>query len=196
MSTPEEILTFWFGADSDSPLENAEAWWKSDEEFDRTIRERFAEDHAEIAGRRREGWLEEPRSALAYIIVLDQFSRNMFRGEAEMFAQDDQAVEAALAARREAFDEEVSPVERVFFYMPLMHAEDEELQELSVALFDELRRAAPEELREPLDNNYEFAVKHADVVREFGRFPHRNEVLGRDSTPDERAFLEEHGRGF
>lgn len=196
MSTPEEILNFWFGSDPDAPLENAEAWWKSDEEFDRKIRERFAEDHAEIAGRRREEWLEEPRSALAYIIVLDQFSRNMFRGEAEMFARDDQAVEAALAARRASYDQEVGPVERVFFYMPLMHAEDEELQELSVALFDELRRSAPDDLREALDNNYEFAVKHADVVRRFGRFPHRNDVLGRESTPEEEKFLDEHGRGF
>ena len=195
MTTPDEILEFWFGP-SDDPFERAEAWWTADAAFDDEIRERFEEDVERAVAGKLDDWRETPKGAVAFVILVDQFSRNIYRDTAGMFANDGLALEASLEAIDRGFDEELAPIERQFLYMPLMHSEDPEIHERSLELFDRLREEAPAEQREGFDNAYEFAVKHAEIIDEFGRYPHRNEVLGRESTEEEAAFLEEHGRGF
>ena len=195
MTTPDEILEFWFGP-SDDPFERSEAWWTADPAFDDEIRERFEEDVERAVAGKLDEWRETPKGAVAFVILVDQFSRNIYRDTAGMFANDGLALEAALEAIDRGFDEELEPIERQFLYMPLMHAEDPQIHERSLELFDRLREEAPAEQREGFDNAYEFAVKHAEIIDEFGRYPHRNEVLGRESTEEEAAFLEEKGRGF
>lgn len=199
MATPHEILEFWFGPDADQPLERAEKWFQPDDEFDREIRERFEDDVERAAAGEYDSWRQTPRGSLAYIILLDQFTRNIYRDSPKAFAHDSRTVEATLEGIERDFDEELEPVERAFFYMPLMHSEDPEVQETSLEMFDRLRKSAPEEdqrVKSTVQSNYDFAVKHAEIIDRFGRYPHRNEVLGRESTDEERAFLEERGRGF
>lgn len=171
------VLAFWF-ADS-------ARWWKKDPAFDAEVRDRFMALHQAIERGERENWLEAATGTLAYVIVLDQLSRNMFRGSARMFASDPKARAAARRALERGDDANLSPEERTFLLMPLMHSEDIADQNRSVALF---AHAAPEQLR--------FAEQHRDIVRRFGRFPHRNALLGRESTPEEREFLKQPGSSF
>ena len=177
LPTSEDVLAFWF-ADSGR-------WWKKDVAFDAEVRERFLALHEAIDRGEREDWLESPRGALAYVIVLDQFSRNMFRGTARSFASDARARAAALRAVEGGDDRTLSGDERMFVYMPFMHSEDLADQDRSCALFAACR---PDHLR--------YAELHRDVIRRFGRFPHRNVILGRASTPEERKFLEQPGSSF
>jgi len=144
----------------------------------------------------RENWLDEPRGRVAYVIVLDQFSRNMFRGTARMFEGDRQALAAAVEGVARHDDAALTVNERSFLYMPYMHSEDIDMQDRSVALFKELAESAPSELRGSLVAAVQYAEKHREVVARFGRFPHRNTVLGRASTPAEQAFIAEPGSGF
>ncbi len=195
MATPDEILDFWFGT-GDDPFERSELWWKADAEFDTEIERRFGATLERATAGECDEWRETPRGTLAFVIVLDQFSRNIHRETPEMYVNDELALETALEAIDNGVEAGLEPIERQFLYMPLMHAEDRAVQQRSVELFDRLCREAPDEQREAFENSYEFAVKHAEIVEEFGRFPHRNEILGRESTDEERAFLDEHGRGF
>lgn len=135
-------------------------------------------------GAKAEVWLAHPRYALALIIVLDQFSRNIYRDEARAFAEDGHALDAARTALRRRFDLLCAAKERAFFYMPFLHAEDLETQEQSVAIF---------KARLPGSSNLPFAIEHFEIIRRFGRFPHRNRLLGRSSTPEEIAFLKAGG---
>lgn len=177
LASMDAVLAFWF-ADS-------ARWWKKDPAFDAEVRDRFTALHQAIERGERESWLETATGTLAYVIVLDQLSRNMFRGTARMFASDPRARAAVRRALERGDDAELSPDERAFLFMPLMHSEDIADQDRSVALF---AHASPEQLR--------FAVQHRDIVRRFGRFPHRNALLGRESTPEERAFLMQPGSSF
>ena len=174
----DEVLEFWFA--------DPARWWKKDPAFDAEIRSRFSELHELIERGEQEDWRKAPRGALAYVIVLDQFSRNMFRGTARMFASDARAIAAARAAIEGGDDQALDPAERTFLYMPFMHSEDHADQERSVALFQSL--SAPDQVR--------YAEQHRDIVRRFGRFPHRNELLGRASTPEELEFLTQPGSSF
>jgi uncharacterized protein (DUF924 family) len=196
MTSADEVLDFWLGSDESSPFSQAPKWWKKDAALDQEITQRFGALHEAIARGEQEDWRESPRSLVAYTIVLDQFSRNMFRGDPRSFAYDTLAQRSSLEAMRRGLDLPLSPVERVFLYMPLMHAEDRSLQDQSVIAFATLATAAPEEMRAQLDNNSRFAVLHRNIVVRFGRFPHRNAVLGRWSTPEELAFLKEPGSSF
>jgi uncharacterized protein (DUF924 family) len=171
------VLAFWF-ADSTR-------WWKKDPAFDAEVRNRFMALHEGIERGEHENWLETPTGTLAYVIVLDQLSRNMFRGSARMFASDAKARAAARRALERGDDADLSPEERTFLFMPFMHSEDIADQDRSVALF---ANAIPDQLR--------FAEQHRDIVRRFGRFPHRNGLLGRESTPEEREFLMQPGSSF
>ncbi len=174
----DDVLSFW--------MSDPARWWKKDPAFDEQIRERFLALHEAIDRGEHEGWLDTPRGALAYVIVLDQFSRNMFRESPRAFASDPRA-RAATKRALERGDDRALPVdERVFLYMPLMHSEDLADQERSVELFGAL--GAAEQLR--------FAQVHRDIVRRFGRFPHRNGPLGRTSTPEEIEFLKGPGSSF
>lgn len=195
MSRIDEVLDFWFGS-GDDPFERAEKWWEAGEEFDAEIERKFGSDIERVAAGQLDVWLDTPRGTLAYVTVLDQFSRNIHRDAPEMYAHDELALQTAVDAIERGDDEQLEPIERQFLYMPLMHAEDREIQRRCLELFDQLRSDAPDEQREAFDKAYEFAVTHAEIVEKFGRFPHRNEILGRESTDAERAFLDEHGRGF
>jgi len=177
LPTSEEVLAFWFADPARS--------WKKDPAFDAEIRERFIALHEVIDRGEREDWLETARGALAYVIVLDQFSRNMFRGTARSFASDARARSAARRAVERGDDRALSDDERPFLYMPLMHSEDLADQDRSCALFAASR---PDHLR--------YAEHHRNIIRRFGRFPHRNVLLGRASTPEEEEFLKQPGSSF
>ena len=193
------ILQFWFG-DVDqlgrSDVQHSRRWFMKDEAFDREIADRFGETYADVRGGLREAWLDEPRGRVAYVIVLDQFSRNMFRGKARMFEADRQALAAAVEGVARHDDAQLSVNERSFLYMPYMHSEEIGMQDRSVALFTELAADAPSELRGSLAAGLQYAQKHRETIARFGRFPHRNTVLGRGSTPAELAFIAEPGSGF
>lgn len=198
----EEVLSFWFdGADAAdaSPATLARAvqrWFQPDPAFDAAIAQRFGPVvEAALAGA-LDGWRQQPASWLALLIVLDQFPRNIRRGSADAFAGDARAQRIALAGLDAGFDRALAPLQRVFAYLPLEHAEDAALQARSVALFDALRGEVDAALRPTFDVFHDYAEQHREVIDRFGRFPHRNAALGRVSTPDERAYLATPGAGF
>lgn len=183
----DEVLAFWFGA---PPHEERACWFRKDPAFDAEIRLRFGESIETALGG---GWPDAggtPHGSLALVLLLDQFTRNAFRDSPRAFAGDARALATSTAAVASAQDRELDKYERWFLYMPFEHAEDRATQERAVALF----RALAAETGEP--GNLEWAEKHAAVVRRFGRFPHRNAILGRVSTPEEIAFLQEQGSRF
>lgn len=195
----EALLSLWFGPpgpDGRADDAHRRRWFVKDEAFDAELRERFLADHAAIVARRREDWLATPRGRLAYVIVLDQLSRNMFRGTAGMFAHDAQARAAAIAGIDRGDDAHLHPDARGFLYMPLMHSEQLADQDRCVALYTALRDAAEPAHRAGAESSLKFAVMHRDIIARFGRFPHRNALLGRASTPGEEAFLKEPGSSF
>ncbi len=198
MTAPDDIIEFWYGADPDKPLENARSWFKKDDAFDREIEQRFGPTLARAESGELEDWRETPRGRLAYIIVLDQFSRNVYRGEPEAFRNDPQALDATLEGIDLKHDEALEPQHRWFFCMPLMHSESPEIQQMSLQKYRELARleGLSESMRDALENAYDFAEQHADIIEEFGRYPHRNDVLGRESTEAEQTYLEQDDAGF
>jgi uncharacterized protein (DUF924 family) len=184
MSSPQEVLDLWFGREGEEGYgEFREAWFNRDPEFDREIRDRFEPVYEQAAAGRLDHWKSEARSCLALIVVLDQFPRNMYRGDARMYAADEKAREAARHAVEHAYDRELSPYGRLFMYLPFEHSEELDDQRLSVELF---RGLATEMGSEDLLG---YAVRHLEIVERFGRFPHRNEILGRRTTPEETKFL-------
>jgi len=196
---PAAVLSSWFGtqnADGRAADATAARWFKKDPAFDQTLRERFGALHEAIVNGQREAWLETPQGALAYIIVLDQFSRNMFRDGPGMFAADDQALAVAKAAIDQGWDRQLALAERTFLYMPLMHSEQLADQDRCVELFASLRDELDGAARERVGQNHHYAVMHRDIVAQWGRFPHRNALLGRESTPEEIAFLKQPGSSF
>ncbi len=186
-----EVLAFWFGEPGSAGHGEARpAWFRKDPAFDAAIRERFLALHARAALGECDRWRDEPGPLLALIVVLDQFSRNLYRDDPRAFSQDAQALACAQLMLDRRWDEERLPVERQFAYLPFEHAEDLAMQDRSVALFTALE-AFPE-----TKGLAEWAERHRAIVRRFGRFPHRNAALGRSSTPAEAAFLKEPGSGF
>jgi uncharacterized protein (DUF924 family) len=190
-TNPEEVLAFWFGREGEEGYgEFREVWFARDPNFDREIRGRFEGVYEKAAAGGLEFWKEEARSCLALIVVLDQFPRNMFRGDTRMYATDGLALAAARHAIEQAYDRELARFQRVFVYLPFEHSEDLENQRLSVELF---HRLAEETGQEDL---LIYAVRHLKIIERFGRFPHRNEILGRRTTPEEAEFLKEPGSSF
>ena len=181
-----DVLDFWFGA-SDSPERGRprKAWFQKSEPFDSEIRRRFLATWEQAARGELERWLATPLASLALVIVLDQFPRNMFRGTARAFSSDSPALAAAGSMIEREFDRVLSPVERSFAYLPFVHTEDLAAQRRSLALF------------QALDPEYiESARRHYEIIARFGRFPHRNAVLGRESTAEEIEFLRLPGSSF
>lgn len=172
------ILIFWF--EETKPHQ----WFRRDAAFDESVRARFGAHHAAAAAGDLDNWMESADTALARIIILDQFSRNIYRDEPLAFAQDDLALAAARDAVAKEFDQTVEPRKRAFFLMPFMHAEDANVQDESVQLF--ISRGCGED-------NAKHARQHRDIVKRFGRFPHRNKVMVRTSTPEETQFLKDGG---
>jgi len=174
--TPQDIIAFWRAAGPDR-------WYAKDEAFDAEIRERFGAVHAEAVAGRLDRWAETPEGALALLILLDQFSRNLHRGSARAFAADTRAREIAEAALGRGHDRAVPQEMRPFLYLPFMHSESLADQERSVVLFHAI----------PGRENLPYALDHRAIIRRFGRFPHRNAALGRHTSPAEAAFLESGG---
>jgi uncharacterized protein (DUF924 family) len=195
----ERVLSFWLGeldAHGMCSAERSARWWAKDPALDAAIRAEFGPTLAAIMAGEHQEWLDTPRGRLAYVIVLDQFSRNIHRGTAQAFAGDERALLVALDAIDHEIDRALREQERVFLYMPLMHSESFVCQERCVSLFRTLCAGASDPLRALLTSNLDFAIRHRDVVAAWGRFPHRNEVLGRQSTEAELAFLQQPGSSF
>jgi uncharacterized protein (DUF924 family) len=189
---PQDVLDFWFGdgLQQDWPSENLDLlWFGGGAAQDDTIRQRFGALVESALGGGLTEWEPDSSTRLALLIVLDQFSRNAHRGQARAFAGDSRAQQLVLAALAAGEDENLARVGRVFLYMPLMHAEDLALQERCVACFTALHRNSPPALRQTLAGNLHFAIEHRDTIQRFGRFPHRNAALGRDSSAEEVRFL-------
>jgi len=174
----QSVLDFWFHGS-----EERKEWFQKDPAFDGEIRARFLPLYEEAARGALAAWKHSPRECLALIILLDQFPRNMFRGDARTYATDALALDAARHAVASGYDRSLSEIERTFVYLPFEHSENLADQEEALRLFSG-------------QANYEWARKHWEIVRRFGRFPHRNAVLGRQSTPAEIEFLKEPGSGF
>jgi uncharacterized protein (DUF924 family) len=188
----EQVLDFWF-ADAAAGPEAAERrqriWFSGGEAFDQRCSDGFSQTLAAATRGRLDHWKTSPRGRLALIVLLDQFSRNIYRGTAAAFAQDAQALALCREGIELGHDMQLSPIERTIFYMPLEHAEDWDIQALSVRQFEALAAQGPAPLRTLLQANVDYVHKHRDIIETFGRFPHRNTVLGRQSTPEEEAYL-------
>ncbi len=174
------ILNFWF-KEIDQSL-----WWEKDEIFDQEITERFAHIHEQAAQGELFEWRFTPQGALAEIIILDQFSRNMFRDTPRAFVYDGMALILSQEAIAAEFDRELSTEENSFLFMPFMHSESKMIHELALALYQ----------RNGIQDNLDYEIKHKAIIDRFGRYPHRNEILGRESTPEEIEFLQQPGSSF
>lgn len=179
--TKSEILSFWF--EETQPKQ----WFQVNEDFDQEIRDRFLVSYDMAQQGMCDGWQRDSDGCLALCILLDQFPRNMFRGEARAFATDHQALLVAEYALKHNLDQVLSPIKRRFIYLPYEHSENLDHQKLSVDLFAGIRDDDP--------LGYDYAVRHKEVIEKFGRFPHRNKALGRSSTKEEIEYLEQ-GGGF
>lgn len=175
----DDVLSFWFDE------VGLESWFKGSAELDKTIRSRFSALHERLSKELPKEAITDPRGALAAVILFDQFPRNIYRGTAKAFSTDDVAIRIAREAVDKKLDENLPPEQKQFLYMPFQHSEISADQEHAVMLFKALGH----------EEGLRYAIEHRDIIERFGRFPHRNKVLGRESTPEELAFLEGH-KGF
>lgn len=189
-ATARDILEFWF-----APA-HAASWFASDAGFDAQLRKRFGATAQAAANGMLDDWANTPPGWLALLIALDQFPRNLHRGDARAWMQDVKAQRIALSGIDRADDRHLPPLQRVFAYLPLEHAEDRALQQRSVALFEALCAEVPPPQRPQFEGFLGYARRHCDVIARFGRFPHRNAALGRASTPQELSYLAQPGAGF
>lgn len=194
-NTAQDVLDFWFGpTDDPGHALPREAWFRKDPDFDAEIKQRFGTltERALVGG--IDDWIAPPlaaQPALARVIMLDQFPRNLWRGSARAFAGDAMALQTARALVASGLDRELTGVQRQFVYLPFEHAEDVSHQRTAVQLFQQLERDEP-----TLTTLADWAQRHHDIVARFGRFPHRNAALGRASTAAETEFLKQPGSGF
>lgn len=183
MNTPQEasaVIRFWFEEITPSH------WWKKDEEFDKEIEIRFSNIHRAANAGELFAWRDSVEGSLAEVIVLDQFSRNIYRDQAAAFASDALALVLAQEAIRRGQDQDLSPEKRAFLYMPFMHSESLAIHEQAVSLFSQTG----------MESNLNFEYRHKAIIERFGRYPHRNTILGRPSTQEEMVFLTEPGSSF
>ena len=199
MEDVESILHYWFGGatdDAEIVREKSALWWKQDSKVDAEIRRRFemmldAEIKNEFAS-----WSSSPRGQLARVLLCDQFPRNMYRDSPRAFDYDERARKLAREALDAGQDKKLRPVERVFLYLPFEHSETVDDQTLSLRLYTALVEYVPETDRPTYQKFLEFARKHKEIIDRFGRFPHRNAILGRQSTAAEAEFLKGPGSSF
>ena len=191
MSNFESILEYWFGnknkADYGKPKK---IWFSKDSKVDEEIKQQFSIDYELAKQGVLETWKNEPRSCLALILLLDQVPRNIFRDQPQMYATDEKALTLAKFAVKNNFDQQLLPVERWFIYLPFEHSENLDNQCKAVALFQTLSHDPDSTI------TIDYAVRHFEVIRQFGRFPHRNSILGRETTPEEAEFLKQPGSSF
>jgi uncharacterized protein (DUF924 family) len=194
MEDPEisQVLAFWFGADrNDRPTIDArmDRWFGSDPAFDAEIARRFGELVERASKGRLAGWAATARGRLALILLLDQFRRNIYRGRPEAFRRDAQALKLCVEGAMTGDYRTLDPFEQAFFFMPLQHAESLKVQERSVKIYSGLVAGVSDTLKATFATFAQFAELHRDIVATYGRFPHRNRILGRADTPSEREFL-------
>lgn len=191
MSQATKILEFWFGQPEQANYgKPRKIWFVKNPEFDREVRIQFLTNYEQAAAGKLNDWKNSPLSCLALILLLDQFPRNMFRGTVQAFATDSQALATAKYADAQGYDRDLLPVQRWFIYCPFEHSENLEDQDRAVTLFEQL--SDDPDSAEAID----YAVRHREVILRFGRFPHRNAILGRASTPEEEEFLQQPGSSF
>ena len=195
-SSPDSVLSFWFGELEQGFADAAHRgrWFEGGDAFDAECRRRFEESASIAAGGGLKEWLETPKGCLAYILLCDQLPRNLHRDAALAYASDPLALSAARTGVLSQLDQQLEYDERAFFYLPFEHSEDLIDQHTSVGLFTELRDATPHGFRHLTGNYLRHAHQHRETIRRFGRFPHRNAVLGRISGPAEQAYLEAPGK--
>jgi uncharacterized protein (DUF924 family) len=187
----DELLNFWFGIPSDPSYGSYRPiWFEVNPELDKEMSDRFLADYQAAARGKLDAWKETPVGCLALILLLDQIPRNIFRGTPQVFVTDPQALALAKYAVAKGFDSQLLPIQRWFIYLPLEHSEDLADQRQCVDLFTQL----PESPEKPM--GVEFARRHCQIIERFGRFPHRNHILGRETTPEEAEFLKEPGSSF
>lgn len=188
----KDVLDYWFSdSDLDSPTVDSrmDRWFGSSEELDNEIGERFGELVERASSDELDAWADQPEGRLALIILLDQYRRNIYRGKPEAFEQDKKALKICIEGTMTGVHKHLSPEQRVFFFMPLQHAESLKIQDKSVSIYNALADSVSDTLRETFATCAQFAELHRDIVAEFGRFPHRNAVLGRENTEAEAAYL-------
>ncbi len=196
-----EVLRFWFGDLREGELPDKEkqmTWWMKSEEFDDLVRQRF-EKYVLLAEKGElSHWLETPLGTVAFIVVVDQFPRNIYRDTPGAFSRDALALSVCLEGIEKGFDRGLHPTHRTFFYLPLMHSESPDIQRLSVRKYSALEKeyTTHPEIRKTLAYSADFAGRHFDIIKRFGRYPHRNAALGRESTQEETEFLKEPGSSF
>lgn len=177
---PEAVINFWF--EEIDPKQ----WWKKDQALDELICSRFGKVHEQASRCELYPWRQTPRGRLAEIIILDQFSRNIYRDQPGAFAHDALALALAQVAVEQGADKNLNTDEKSFLYMPYMHSESLAIHEIAMMLYNQAG----------LEYNYDFEKKHKAIIERFGRYPHRNAILGRESTPEEREFLKQPDSGF
>lgn len=190
----QAVLTFWFGdpaQDETGYAARRGIWFGKDPAFDQQVRDRFLGLHQDAATGQLDHWQSSAHGSLALVILLDQCPRNMFRDSPQAFATDSQALSVAQNAIAQGFDHTLLPEERLFLYLPFEHSEQLGIQQRSLQLFQRLSADAPE-----LQDTYDYALRHHRVIEQFGRFPHRNAILGRETTPTEADFLRQPGSSF
>ena len=200
MSEFEQVLEFWFGkCAADGALDRAKQkmWFSDGRNYDAAIRKQFGKLHRRARrGELDAEWAATPRGRIALIVVLDQFSRHIHRGTATAFAQDPAAQRLADAGVEQGADRALVPAQRAFFYLPFEHAEDLQLQRLGARLFERLATEVAPAWRKEYTSFADYSGHHRDIIERFGRFPHRNKILGRAATPEEVEFLKEPGSSF
>ncbi len=188
----QQVLEYWF-TDCQRSSPNIDSrmdrWFGSGPDLDTEIAEKFSDLVKRASKGELEHWVATPKGRLALIILLDQFPRNIFRGQAEAYAQDKNALRICVDGTVNGAYKSLTPEEQLFFFMPLQHAESLKVQEKSVSVYKALAQRVSDTLRETFNTTAQFAELHRDIIEEFGRFPHRNELLGRESTPDEEEYL-------
>ncbi|NNE38403.1 MAG: DUF924 domain-containing protein [Gammaproteobacteria bacterium] len=199
MEDYSEILTFWFGhgeTNLEVMNEKSSLWWNKDPALDKEIKTRFESHLVNFSNGELDAWQADSNGWLAIIILADQFSRNIYRDSPKAFALDAKAINLVHDGIRKAIDKKLRLIEQVFFNMPLMHSESMADQELSILQFKKIVESAQDEEKERLQVNVNYAVSHRDIIQRFGRYPHRNTALGRESTPEEIEFLQQPGSSF
>ncbi|PSB16303.1 DUF924 domain-containing protein [Phormidesmis priestleyi ULC007] len=190
MTQLDQILNFWFGDMQDvAQLKSRKVWFTKDAAFDKQVKQ-FQSDYEQAASGQLDRWLDSPQGCLGLALLLDQFPRNLFRGQPRSFATDAKALSVVQHAIAQRFDRQLPPVQRQFLYFPMEHSENLEHQRQSVKLFHQFSD------NPDLSDTYDFALRHQAIIQRFGRFPHRNQILRRATTPEEAEFLTQPGSSF
>ena len=195
MTDYRKILDFWFN-ELNSFKEKIKLWFGGAKETDERIRMLFEKDVIAASKGKLDDWEKEPESCLALVILLDQFSLNIYRNKARSFEINSLALPISLRAIDKKFDKYVKPIQRVFFYLPLEHAEDLKIQNQSVSLFQKLYNEAAVSEKDAMKTFLDYAVMHREVIERFNRFPDRNDILGRTPTPEEKEYMDQGGPPF